>query len=492
MSALLLPPTDRLLRGVQQALAEMEVAGRPDLKHAIAGAQLVLSHLLARQDLSACAANYADILRVAREGASRFALNVMAAIDALPQQLAAGENYDAVQVQIARALEVLREVVATAGRGSAPSADPFFQQALMAEAGFYAGTMPAPVEGPEAPPPLTREGFDAYLATKFPGRFKGVTAFQKLVGGFQKETIVFDAELPDGTIQSMVIRAEKHDRFVRFTASEVTDEYEIVRVMWDKGMSVAEPLWLEADDSLLGRRFMVSTRARGGNAASATPGASSFAWPAEVTQALLTAMAQLHNLPLDAAVAETKLGTWLRHKTLADNTRAEVAMWRNQIWLDDKAPPSPGFDRLFDWLEANVPEDDFAPCIVHNDFGPHNILSEGDAVTAVLDWEIARIGDPAEDLSFFLQCAGPIAVDHEAVIATYGEMSGKPITRFRLKYFDVLSCAKVIVSTRSATSMYQGTEPALIDWVQMPVLWHGGFLPQIEAKIAAAEAARGQ
>jgi aminoglycoside phosphotransferase (APT) family kinase protein len=258
-------------------------------------------------------------------------------------------------------------------------------------------------------------------------------------------------------------------------------------MLWDKHIAVAEPLWVEADDSRLGRRFMVSRRAAGGNVAAAIGGSGRL--DQDVVRSFIETLAQIHALPLDDAVAATKLGSWLGYPTLADNSRAEIASWRNQIWID-RAPASAGFTRLFDWLEANVPAEDAPPTVVHNDYGPHNILVDTHRISAVLDWEVPRVGDPAEDLSYFLQCCSAM-VDRNSTVALYGELTGRPISEYRLSYFDVLSVAKVLMSTLSATAMYQATDPALIDWVQMPLAWHGLFLAQIEDKITAAEQARG-
>ena len=44
--------------------------------------------------------------------------------------------------------------------------------------------------------------------------------------------------------------------------------------------------------------------------------------------------------------------------------------------------------------------------IVHGDFGFHNLLVERDRVTAVLDWELATIGDPLVDLIGFVKSFG--------------------------------------------------------------------------------------
>jgi len=59
---------------------------------------------------------------------------------------------------------------------------------------------------------------------------------------------------------------------------------------------------------------------------------------------------------------------------------------------------------LTDWLAANVPESP-APTVIHNDYKLNNlVLDPGDLtqVQAVLDWEMATVGDPLFDLAVSL------------------------------------------------------------------------------------------
>lgn len=475
-TARLVPTTDRALRGLLDAIGEIDVAGRPDIAHVLDKMRMVLSHLATRNQPE----TLAELRQLGRDVGAR----IGALGDAVPDSEGEEQlDYDGLVDRLTDGLRSLSRP----GREADP-AGLATDEAL--EARFYAALMPTAAR-PETQgfPPLTAERFEAYLLAKFPGTYDRVVGFTRLVGGFQKETFLVDAALASGgETVSMVIRAEKHDRFVRMTASAISDEYGVVRPLWERGIPVAEPLWLEADASLLGRRFMVSARAKGRNTGSAYGDSAQFA-PA-LTRSFVETLARIHNQPIDADLAATALGPWRAHATLPANTRAEIAAWRDQIWL--RPPPaSPSFARLFDWLEANVPEDDEPAKLLHNDYGPHNILVEGEAVSAVLDWEITRIGDPAEDLSFFLQCAGA-AIDRNAALAQYQEISGNRITRFRMAYFDVLSIGKVLVSTLSAAAMYQHTEPALVDWMQMPLRGHGAYQSMVEMKIAAAKAVRGQ
>jgi aminoglycoside phosphotransferase (APT) family kinase protein len=70
----------------------------------------------------------------------------------------------------------------------------------------------------------------------------------------------------------------------------------------------------------------------------------------------------------------------------------------------DRLPP--GFDDVEAWLSEHVPAESGAT-IVHNDFRLGNVILAPEPpgrVAAVLDWELATLGDPLFDVGYFLAC----------------------------------------------------------------------------------------
>jgi len=70
---------------------------------------------------------------------------------------------------------------------------------------------------------------------------------------------------------------------------------------------------------------------------------------------------------------------------------------------DDGALPA-AFVPLYEWLDANVPEESGAT-IVHNDYRIGNVMWSKTAparLAAVLDWELTTIGDPLFDLAYLM------------------------------------------------------------------------------------------
>lgn len=82
---------------------------------------------------------------------------------------------------------------------------------------------------------------------------------------------------------------------------------------------------------------------------------------------------------------------------LAPDAGDEVDRWRGV--LDGLGHASPAFELGFRWLAANRPAP-VAPAVVHGDFRLGNLVVGEGGLRAVLDWELAHVGDPREDLGW--------------------------------------------------------------------------------------------
>lgn len=88
----------------------------------------------------------------------------------------------------------------------------------------------------------------------------------------------------------------------------------------------------------------------------------------------------------------------------ADPVSASARVTALEGWVAalDQIPEGLGHELAvgFAWLRANIPAT-VLPGLVHRDFRTGNFLVEGDRLSAVLDWEFAGWGDPAEDIGWF-------------------------------------------------------------------------------------------
>lgn len=106
--------------------------------------------------------------------------------------------------------------------------------------------------------------------------------------------------------------------------------------------------------------------------------------------------------------------------------------------------PRAAFEMGFVWLEDNRPEP-VAPTLVHGDFRLGNLIVAEAGLSAVLDWELAHRGDPAEDLAWLCVRAWRFGAPHavaglgtrEELLAAYRKAGGREIDLSRLAWWEV-------------------------------------------------------
>ena len=90
--------------------------------------------------------------------------------------------------------------------------------------------------------------------------------------------------------------------------------------------------------------------------------------------------------------------------------------------FDSFGAPHPAFELAFRWLQSKRPGAT-RRTVVHGDFRLGNLLVNGDGLAAVLDWELAHLGDPVEDLGWLCVRAWRFgAKEHVAGLGNYGEL----------------------------------------------------------------------
>jgi aminoglycoside phosphotransferase (APT) family kinase protein len=133
---------------------------------------------------------------------------------------------------------------------------------------------------------------------------------------------------------------------------------------------------------------------------------------------------------------------------LADNLPTlSPEQYVHQTWNHYKAldTPQPMIDYVGTWLIDHLPAD-YEPSLVHNDFRNGNIMVDEQGIVAVLDWELAHIGDPVRDLGWLCTnswrfgksnlAAGGVGT-REDLVAGYERVSGKKVDPEHLKFWEV-------------------------------------------------------
>ncbi|MEM9040377.1 MAG: phosphotransferase family protein [Actinomycetota bacterium] len=117
--------------------------------------------------------------------------------------------------------------------------------------------------------------------------------------------------------------------------------------------------------------------------------------------------------------------------------------------LDDVGEPHPVLELARRWLIEHRPAER-APCLVHGDFRLGNVIVDGDGLAAVIDWELAHLGDPMEDLGWvcvrawrFGQSA-PVAGlgEREELFAAYEVEAGVAVDAATVRWWEILGVWK--------------------------------------------------
>ena len=145
-------------------------------------------------------------------------------------------------------------------------------------------------------------------------------------------------------------------------------------------------------------------------------------------------LAKIHSIDLEATGLRARL--WeIPPAEFVEQT------WERYRLLDT---PQPMIDYVACWLMENLPEQ-HETALVHNDFRNGNFLLSPEGIVAVLDWEVAHVGDPMRDLgwmctnSWRFGASDPVGGfgQYEDLFKGYEDESGKAVDPEHVKFWEV-------------------------------------------------------
>jgi aminoglycoside phosphotransferase (APT) family kinase protein len=273
------------------------------------------------------------------------------------------------------------------------------------------------------------EPLASYLTAQH-GRPVRVTGLARLPGGASRETWAFDAEV-DGRALPLVLRRDPPGRP---TARDCGHELRLLRSAAAAGVPVPAARWGESSAHVLGAPFVVMDRLEGETIPRRVLREAARAGSGERLVAQCgAALAGVHRVPLD------ELGFLGEPRTPLQLLEAQLEA------LDSLGEPHPAFELALRWLRERPPAPR-PPALVHGDFRVGNLVVGADGLRAVLDWELAHLGDPAEDLGWFCVRAWRFGSDHlpagglgsrEELLAAYRVAGGAAVDAGDLRFWEV-------------------------------------------------------
>lgn len=191
-----------------------------------------------------------------------------------------------------------------------------------------------------------------------------------------------------------VLRRQPFGKILR-TAHNLKREYIVQSALFDSKVPVPQPILFCDNKEILGVDFYVMRYVHGDNHRLFKLPGLSTELRRNIYLGMIETLANIH-----------KVG--LKEKGLADFGKSgnyfarQHYRWQKAFELSlpegDKK-----FSALSEWLADHIP-DESPPSLIHGDFRLDNLIFKSDTgeVKAVLDWELATLGDPLSDLGYFL------------------------------------------------------------------------------------------
>jgi aminoglycoside phosphotransferase (APT) family kinase protein len=157
-----------------------------------------------------------------------------------------------------------------------------------------------------------------------------------------------------------------------------------------------------------------------------------------------------------------------RFPTLRASTPRElIEQWKSTYHSTRRARPV--FAYAFRWLEQTAPPPGRRR-LVHGDFRNGNLIVGPEGIRAVLDWELAHIGDPMEDIgwlcvnSWRFGCLDKVVGgfgDLADLISGYQAAGGAPVAIESCKWWEVFGTLRWGVMCATMTEMFRTTDPTV-------------------------------
>lgn len=238
-----------------------------------------------------------------------------------------------------------------------------------------------------------------------------------------------------------VLRRPPHGAQVK-SGHDMAREHNILAALHPVFPKAPRPWVLCEDPEILGAPFYVMDRVVGVILRRKLPEGMTMTSEqmAGTCDALISTLAEIHAVDLDAA----GLGDFGRPEGYVSR---QIEGWTRR-WGKSKTDDVPEIDQAAAWLAEHMPPERGAT-LIHNDFKYDNLVLDPDdlsQVRAVLDWEMATVGDPLMDLGSALgywvdeddnpilhQLAfGPTRLpgnlNREQLVARYAELSGRDVS----------------------------------------------------------------
>jgi aminoglycoside phosphotransferase (APT) family kinase protein len=282
-------------------------------------------------------------------------------------------------------------------------------------------------------------GFVAAQAGVEPAAVR-VAGLRRLAGGASRELWSLDVELAGASPAALPL-VLRRDPPGRTGESDRGLEFRVLRAAAAAGVPVPRVHWCCGDASVLGAPFFLMDRLEGETLPRRLLRDAAYAGTrADLARSLGGILARIHAID----VSQPELAALAGAPTGVASAREEVRRIGETL-RRLAVEPHPVLDLAERWLDARAPEPQ-RRVLVHGDYRVGNVMFDARGVRAILDWELAHLGDPVEDLGWLCVRAWRFGNDalpvggvgtREALVDAYQAAGGASVDPEALRFWEV-------------------------------------------------------
>lgn len=301
---------------------------------------------------------------------------------------------------------------------------------------------------------------DALRAAGQLGPQDRVTDVSQLSGGWSRHSFVAVAEMASGDRRRYIVRVEAPGGVLE---TDIASEYALYHAL-DGEADIATPSvyhFEDGSDNAFGNRFIVMEHISG-------RAANAFRRPDRqwlqddwegsrgIAPDMVENLARLHTFAVDRLPAGA----------VPELDYLDVVSRWQTVYEEKHLVRDPVTEEAFHWLRSRVPVDTQTG-VVHGDYRIGNALVDDGRVTALLDWELAYVGDVRFDLGYLAleRLAGkhlrPVTqllnafADSDWFFGEYARLTGRPVDPEVVRTFSVLAIMMLLSTHYMGIWMYK-------------------------------------
>lgn len=335
---------------------------------------------------------------------------------------------------------------------------------------------------------VVAERLGAFLSARLPGATDvRVSGLRRSGTGSSRENWPFDASWR--TAEGELVQRELLLR--RDPPSAVVDtgratEFGLLQALETTTVPAPKAHWLDDSGAELLRPSMIIDRHEGHAHRAVLRDKNPLGLAEEnragIARRLCELLAEVHNVD----VRETRLTETLPDPG-SNPAEHELAVWERNLSAAE-LEPQPALRWTLRWLRDHLPAPPQRQVLVHGDFRPANVLIRDGRIEVLLDWEMARLGDPLDDLGWY--CTPLYTAEHfiagtweqRDFLPLYSELTGNDVDPDALRFWQTLAVFRLSVIA------LQGIRGFCVDGSDRPAAPAGGLVKRAMVPLAKSMA----